>query len=77
MWRRLAHPVYLAITYLLVKLIFAVLKKAANNLVESRYLKKRDVVEVGMVVVRLSYRLDYSLPYSGKSQIAAPERSSL
>ncbi len=36
----------------------------------------RDVVEIGMAVVLISFRLDYLRPSSGKLQIAAPESSS-
>ena len=69
-WWRMAHLVYLTITYQLVKLFGAALKKAAKIEskagIEMRYFWNRDVVESGMVVVRMSFRLDYVLPSSGK-----------
>ena len=39
MWEALAHLVYLTITYQLVKLFAAALKKEAKNRVEIRYMK--------------------------------------
>ena len=39
------------------------------------YFCNRDVVEIGIVVVRTSFRLEYLLPSSVKLQIAAPESS--
>ena len=67
----LVHLVYLTITYQLVKLFGAALKKAAKNRVERRYMKlgyfrNRDVVQIGMEVVRLSLRLEYLQPSAGK-----------
>ena len=77
MWRRLIHLIYLMITYQLLKLFAAALKKAVRNRVESRYTKSgifwnRDVVDIGMVVVWISFQLNYLLPSSGKLQIASP-----
>ena len=51
-------------------------KSSRKPVYEEWYFRNRDVVEIGMVVVRMSFRLDYLLPSSGKLQIAAPESSS-
>ena len=42
---------------------------------EMWYFWNRDVEEIGMVVVRMSFRHYYLQPSSGKLQIAAPESS--
>ena len=51
-------------------------KSSRKPVYEERYFWNRDVVDIGMVVVRMSFRLDYLLSSSGKLQIAAPESSS-
>ena len=51
-------------------------KSSRKPVYEMRYFWNRDGEEIGMVVVWMSFRLDYLLPSSGKSQIAAPESSS-
>ena len=41
-------------------------KSSRKPLYEMLYFLNRDVVEIGMVVVRMSFRPDYLLPSSGK-----------
>ena len=62
----LVHLVYLTITYQLVKLFGASLKKASRNRVESRYCWNRDVVESCILVGRMGLRPDHLRPSSGK-----------
>ena len=47
-------------------------KSSRKPVYEEWYFWNRDVLEFGMVVVWISFRLDYLLPSSGKQQIASP-----
>ena len=51
-------------------------KSSRKQVYEVWYFWYREVVEIGMVVVRMSFRLYYLLPSSGNLEIAAPESSS-
>ena len=50
-------------------------KSSRNHVYEIWYFWNRDVVEIGMEVVRVMFRLDYLLPSSGNLQVAAPENA--
>ena len=49
-------------------------KSSRKPLYEMRYCWDRDVMESGVLLVRMSVRHEYLRPSSGKEQVSAPEK---